>query len=251
MPKKSFVLYMDQYDPIKKLTMEQRGELLTAIFSYHAEEEYKIKDPLVDMAFSFFEQTFKRDCEKWKRSAGRSRENGKKGGRPKGSKNKALDENPENPVGLLETQKNPGEPKKPVSVSVSVSESVSASEKKEKNITDAEKKKFSKDVINKLNELTGKNFRHTDTNLGFIKARLNQDPNLVMEDFEKVIKVKMKDDYFIENNGKYLRPQTLFGTKFDTYLNECIDLKVTKKPDNKPEHNQLGAAYQEWNGGNY
>ncbi len=79
-----------------------------------------------------------------------------------------------------------------------------------------------KDVINILNKKTGKRFQQTDKNLGFIIARLNENKKLTIEDFEKVIAIKMKDNHFTKDNGKYLRPETLFGNKFDGYLNECI-----------------------------
>ncbi len=75
MKKKSFVLYIDQYEPIKNLTLEQKGELLEAMFSYNLSHEVKINDPIVKMAFSFFEQTFKRDCAKYLKRCEKNKEN--------------------------------------------------------------------------------------------------------------------------------------------------------------------------------
>jgi hypothetical protein len=82
--KKSFLLYTDQYSPISHLTNEQKGELLDAFFKHHLKESFKITDPMVKMAFSFFKQTFIRDDEKYKEKVKKNRENGLKGGRPKG-----------------------------------------------------------------------------------------------------------------------------------------------------------------------
>lgn len=73
--KKSFVLYLDQYEPIKDLNFEQKGELLDAMFSYNLSHEVKINDPMVKMAFSFFEQTFKRDCAKYLKRCEKNKEN--------------------------------------------------------------------------------------------------------------------------------------------------------------------------------
>ena len=39
-----------------------------------------------------------------------------------------------------------------------------------------------------------------------------------VDDFKKVIDNKIKDTWFVDNN--YMTPETLFGTKFEKYLNE-------------------------------
>ncbi|MCP4763210.1 MAG: DUF4373 domain-containing protein [archaeon] len=85
-----------------------------------------------------------------------------------------------------------------------------------------EKKNMATEIIDILNNKTGKRFQQTEKNIGFIVARLNENKKLTIEDFEKVIVIKMEDPHFTKNNGKYLRPETLFGNKFDGYLNECI-----------------------------
>ena len=41
-----------------------------------------------------------------------------------------------------------------------------------------------------------------------------------MEDFKKVIDIKVQEWGKNEKMNKYLRPETLFGTKFESYLNE-------------------------------
>jgi len=81
--KKSFILYHDQFDAIEDLTVEQKGNLLNAIFIYSRCGKISNLDPVVNMAFKFFRVTLDRDAEKWKQIAARNKENGKKGGRPK------------------------------------------------------------------------------------------------------------------------------------------------------------------------
>jgi len=76
--KKSFVLYCDQYEPVKNLTVEQKGLLLDAIFLYHCDKSHKISDPIVDMAFLFFKQTFDRDCIKYSAKCKKNKENAMK-----------------------------------------------------------------------------------------------------------------------------------------------------------------------------
>lgn len=76
-----------------------------------------------------------------------------------------------------------------------------------------------REIIGYLNEKTGKRFSATSrVNQGHMSARLKE--GFTVEDFKHVIDVKCfqwKDD---AKMAKFLRPETLFGTKFDRYLNE-------------------------------
>ena len=84
-----------------------------------------------------------------------------------------------------------------------------------------------KDVIDYLNHVTNKNFRSIDNK--FLNARINDGYKL--EDFKKVIDVK-SSQWLNTGQDKYLRPDTLFGNKFDSYLNENISaLKIEPLSD--------------------
>ena len=78
------------------------------------------------------------------------------------------------------------------------------------------------EIISYLNEKTGRSFRTTEAHKRFIKARWNEDYKL--DDFKKVVYNKVADWTGKTINGqpaeKYLQPSTLFGTKFDNYLNQ-------------------------------
>lgn len=101
--KKSFLLYLDQYPPIKSLTLEQKGMLLDAFFAFNMGEEVSFDDPVVAMAFAFFRQAFERDKGKYQETSDKNRENGRLGGRPK--KADASSENPKNPPLFSEPKK--------------------------------------------------------------------------------------------------------------------------------------------------
>lgn len=91
-----------------------------------------------------------------------------------------------------------------------------------------------KEVIEYLNDKADKNFRNVESNNKHIRARFNEGYNL--KDFEKVIDVKTSQWKNDENMSKYLRPTTLFGTKFDNYLNEEIEeVKVDTRNYNAME----------------
>ena len=92
-----------------------------------------------------------------------------------------------------------------------------------------------KDVIDYLNEKTGKTFKCVETNNKLIRARYNE--GYTLEDFYRVIDYKV-----LQWKGneweKYLRPSTLFSAKnFENYLNDSpprsIDLsKEVEKDEN-------------------
>lgn len=74
------------------------------------------------------------------------------------------------------------------------------------------------EIINYLNTRAGTGYRATaSAHQRHINARLRE--GYTLQDFYKVIDVKCKE-WMGTNWQKYLRPETLFGTKFDSYLNQ-------------------------------
>ncbi|WP_226570328.1 phage replisome organizer N-terminal domain-containing protein, partial [Bacillus stratosphericus] len=74
-------------------------------------------------------------------------------------------------------------------------------------------------IIDLLNKVTGKSFRHTSAaTQRLIKARWND--GFRFEDFKTVILTKTHQWLKNDQMNKYLQPTTLFGTKFEGYLNE-------------------------------
>lgn len=84
-------------------------------------------------------------------------------------------------------------------------------------------------IINYLNNKLNSNYRNNNKmTIKHIKARL--DENYTVEDFKKVIDKKY-DEWYGTEMQKYLRPDTLFGTKFESYLNQEIYKKKTKQEE--------------------
>lgn len=73
------------------------------------------------------------------------------------------------------------------------------------------------EIISYLNEVTGKNFKNVETHKKLIRARWNEKATL--GDFKKVIDNK-SSEWLGTDMAKYLQPSTLFGSKFDQYLNQ-------------------------------
>lgn len=76
-----------------------------------------------------------------------------------------------------------------------------------------------KEIIDYLNEVCGASYRASSkATQRLIKARLND--GFTVDDFKTVIYKKAKQWKDNPKMCAYLRPQTLFGTKFEGYLNE-------------------------------
>lgn len=74
-------------------------------------------------------------------------------------------------------------------------------------------------VVDHLNQKTGKVFKPTSNKTkALINARLND--GFKLEDFIKVIDNKTAQWVDDPKMSNYLRPETLFGTKFESYLND-------------------------------
>ena len=77
------------------------------------------------------------------------------------------------------------------------------------------------DVIEYLNLKTNKNYRlNNPKTKELISARIKIN-KATLDDFKKVIDIKA-GEWLGTENDKYLRPETLFGTKFESYLNQKL-----------------------------
>ena len=75
------------------------------------------------------------------------------------------------------------------------------------------------EIIDYLNQKTGKNFKSTSkATQRHIKARFSD--GFTLDDFKRVIDTKSTQWLRDNKMSAYLRPDTLFGTKFEGYLNE-------------------------------
>jgi len=81
------------------------------------------------------------------------------------------------------------------------------------------------EIIAYLNDKLGTHYKHTSKSTQrLINARLNE--NFTVEDFKRVIDNKYDSWHSDRKMKDFLRPQTLFGTKFESYLNEKVADKI-------------------------
>lgn len=95
--------------------------------------------------------------------------------------------------------------------------------KKKESLNKFNKKNIQQSIINMLNKKSGKNFKiNSPISIKLINERLKE--GYVLEDFYKVIEVKVAKwkNTIME---MYIRPETLFSYKFESYVNENISMK--------------------------
>lgn len=97
-----------------------------------------------------------------------------------------------------------------------------------------------KEIIDYLNEVAETKFKYnTQGTLGLIKARLKE--GYTIDQFKEVIRKKTtqwKNTEF----ASYLRPLTLFSTKFESYLNQPENVKPKPSSNYKQASNAISEA---------
>ena len=101
----------------------------------------------------------------------------------------------------------------------------SAANKNDKNVNTKEEDIYS-EVIAYLNEKANTKYRVIEAHKKHIKARVSEGYSL--PDFKTVIDKKVAEWAGTEQQ-KYLRPETLFGNKFDGYLNQQEGAKKSER----------------------
>jgi hypothetical protein len=115
--RKSFLLYTSFYRPLQCLSDEQFGRLFRAVFQYQLGEDPEVASDIA-MAFEFIKAQFEIDGVKYQARVERNRENGRRGGAPKGNSNARKFEDSEcsdeeNSETTETTENNPKQPKQP------------------------------------------------------------------------------------------------------------------------------------------
>ena len=104
------------------------------------------------------------------------------------------------------------------------------------------------EVVQALNEETGSHYRPTSkATMRHVLARLRE--GFTIDDCKEVIR-KKSEEWGGTDMAKYLRPETLFGSKFEGYLNAPEDPKAKERAEKaKAEaeaRNRLHDKYANW-----
>jgi uncharacterized phage protein (TIGR02220 family) len=237
----SFLIYKSFYKPIKNLSNEDKGKLFTAIYEHQTQDfdgSEQVIEPQIEMAFEFFKNQFELDNKKCLKKIEAQRANGKKGGRPKNSvEDDAPDEKPNEPKETRGFLNNPTKPIKGVKEKEKVKEKVKDIPEKsicKKRATFPQQATcFILDDLNKRLSLKRGFKGSAENTIKLIQARMSEGYSI--EDFITVNQKKVKQWLDDPEMSKFLRPETLYGNKFEGYLNEVkINQVNTIKP--KPKY---------------
>lgn len=96
------------------------------------------------------------------------------------------------------------------------------------NNTSINNKEIYKEIIDYLNLKLDTHYKYTSqATQRLINARLND--GFKVEDFKKVIDNKYSDWFKDKKMNQYLRPETLFSNKFESYLNQKTKRRMTEE----------------------
>jgi len=208
MSKKSFILYIDALNILDEMSDKDIALLFKAMRDYHLKKEIKLTG-LLKVVFKQFENQFSRDNDKYLEEIEKRRVAGRIGGLAKASNAKQVLASAKS---AKQSVANLGD-----NVNVNVND----------NVND------NKEIILYLNAKADRKYSVTGKEtLAKIKARRKD--GFVLADFKKVIDIKTKE-WLNTEQDKYLRPETLFGGRFEGYLNQK-DIQPAKKYSAKKEY---------------
>ena len=218
----NFVVMVDWWEMLEELTDEQKGRAMSIMFGVARGEDCDLsgEDLPVKIAMKYIKTSMERMLEEYDAKCRKNAENGRKGGRPRkksaeAEKPNGFFENREKPDGFFE---NPTETETETETEQSKGTASRTSSGKPDRLH-PKTREVSRQAITHLNSMTGADFKPTTrATLEKVSARLNEGAKA--SDFTRVIDNKVADWLNDKKMRKYLRPLTLFGAKFESYLNE-------------------------------
>lgn len=229
--KDSFILYTKYKKQIAGLNMEQRGVLLTAILCHESgERDLPEMDAATNMAYGFICVDLDENAKKYADKCAVNSANGAKGGRPK----KQTDSEKTERFYKKRTQ-----PKK---ADNEYDNDNDMKENKKDILSEPPVMVAVRDVVDHLNKTAGTHyFASSRVTVEKIQARLRD--GFSVDDCKKVIDIKTAE-WKGTDMAKYLRPETLFGSKFESYLNQPPEKRGGTKFQNFPsrqdqDHNDM------------
>lgn len=202
-------MHTEYLEQVEALDMIQRGKLFTAILRYAAgadpAEIEAAVDPVTFMAFRFIKGQIDRDQTAYMEKCSRNRENAKK--RWAGENTSRMRPHATASECMHNYNYNDNDKKKDIPKGIS----------KEKR-GDATASPPYAQIVRHLNEICGKHFRDTSKDTrAHINARWAEGWRL--PDFLRVIEIKAAE-WKGTDMDEFLRPATLFSSKFESYLNQ-------------------------------
>ena len=220
--KENILILLGDYVAVRNFSNTDAGKLFHTICRYALGENIGDLEDKIQVAFSFFKVRLDENRKNWEKTRIERKKAGRLGGLAKQANANFAKQNEQNLANL------------PVNVSDSVSDSVGVNDINDcVGVNDIKKKASPSDavitILEDLNKRTKskKGFSPlAQSNQNLIKARMSE--GFTVENFITVNEKKVKQWLHDPEMSKYLRPATLYGNKFDGYLNEVVcDLPAT------------------------
>lgn len=237
---KSFTFYNEYYELIDNLpTNEEKKEILLAVLDYVFNDIEPNLDGMNKAIFNNLRRPIDISKNQSKRRVKKTGEEPEENQRKTGSK---TGEKPQQNTSMMSMSnvnvkdnkrdnRGMGEEEKKEEKGI---DDVSLLKELPKEDTDDTSKlgEMSKAIIDYLNEKVGTRYRSASKNTrSHINARLKE--GYTLDDFKTVIDKKTKEWLNDRKMSKYLRPETLFGSKFEGYLNEVVVVNNEKTSKQK------------------
>ena len=213
--KESTIIYQNQVNICKRhMTPEQFGRLMFALFDSDSNPNV---DEDIAIAYEFMSLQKKIDAEKYAKKCEQNRINGAKGGAPVGNKNaskqpKTTENNRTDSLGCLNN----------------LNENENGNENKDGDGNEpVPDNDLPLSLISYLNKKTGSSYRMTDQIRTLINERLSE--GYTIEQMKSVIDKKCTEWSCDGKMRSYLRPSTLFGERFEEYINAPVPMEVEEE----------------------
>lgn len=234
--KDNFLLKKSHQEIFNELSKEEAGELIKGIFQYVNTGDSGLSG-LLNAVFIPIKKYIDENEKKYQAICERNRQNGANGGRPK------KEETQENPMGCdgleNETQETQVD-NLSQNTHISYITNHTSFDHKSNNQLSNNNLDIIKNIVSYLNDKTESKFKYTTkATQRKINARLNE--GYKFDDFIAVIDKKYKEWKNTEFE-QYLCPDTLFGTKFEKYLNQKVN-RNKRKTKNDEQWDFLKGVY--------
>lgn len=222
----SFVMYRSFYDAVSELDDTDRLAVLDAICQYALDGIEPEQKGTVSGMFKLIRPQIDANNKRY--------ENGRRGGKLEPNPNQCVTKpEPNRNQTVTKPEPNPNQAGGKAEPNVKCN-MLNDNDLKDKNHCPSDVSK----IVDHLNLKTGAHYLSTsEKTRGLIKARLRE--GFKVEDFYAVIDKKVAE-WKETDMAKYLRPETLFGTKFEGYLNQD-----SSKPRAAPASNNTFVNFEQ------
>lgn len=231
--KNSFVVYTGIKEVLDALTDDQVAQLFRGMVDYQISGEAPDFSGTLKLAFIPIRQQMDRDNNKWQQIKQKRTASGRKGGLRSGEVRRETVENEANEANASQTKQNEANEAVNVNVDVNVNGDVDVNVSDSFGAVSDDVSSLSSSLIEYLNQKTGGKYKSTEE----VNVLLSE--GYTEADIKTVID-KKADEWLDDPKMRgYLRPRTLFGSKFAEYLAAPVPVRIEEQQNQERIVEQL------------